>query len=101
MTRSIGSINARIGDLSFLARYGRAPAATDDSTVRVATHVGFAQRLLRSAGVKHLPTVQRARRAALLDVLADYVDEQRFPAAECTTGFAPAFVDREGCRCAV
>jgi hypothetical protein len=101
MTTPIETINPVIGDLSFVARYGRAPTAGDDPTERVATHLAFAERILRAADVSHPSPGLRSKRAELLDALSAYVRARRFPLPAATSGRLPAFVDACGRRCAV
>ena len=125
MPHPIATINALIGDASFVARHGRLPTVTDDETERIATHIAFAEQLLHAADVSHLTSSQQAARAELLAELRMYVAARRFPIAEprpelaarakrehtlgarnpstavATRGRLPAFVDREGTRCAV
>jgi hypothetical protein len=101
MTTPFETINPVIGDLSFVARHGRAPTAGDDATERVATHLAFAEGVLRSADVSHLTPGLRSKRAELLDELSAYVRARRFPLPEATRGRLPAFVDACGVRCAV
>ncbi len=97
----IVTINAVIGDLSFVARYGRAPTAADDPVERIATHLAFAERILRARDVSMLAPVRRAERTRLLDRLAAYARARRFPAGESPTGRLPTWIDRAGTRCAV
>ncbi|HEY1553270.1 MAG TPA: hypothetical protein VGF94_00480 [Kofleriaceae bacterium] len=98
MPRPIATINPLVGDASFVACHGRLPKPADDQTERIATHLAFAERLLRA--VKVAPS-QHAARAELLAELRAYIAARRFPLPEATCGRLPAFVDREGTRCAV
>jgi len=101
MARPISAINALVGDASFVARHGRLPTAADDQTERIAAHLAFAEQILRAADLSRLTSAQRAARAELLAVLRAYIAARRFPLPEATWGRLPAFVDREGTRCAV
>jgi hypothetical protein len=101
MPPPIATINAVAGDVSFLLRHGRRPTATDDETERIATHLAFAQVVLRAAAVSHLRDSQRRARSELLGMLDAYVDARRFPFGEARDGRLPAFVDHEARRCAV
>jgi len=101
MPRPIATINPLVGDDSFVARFGRPPSASDDETERIATHLAFAERALRAADVSHLGASRRRARATLLAELRAYIAARRFPLPEATRGRLPAFVDREGTRCAV
>ena len=101
MTHAIATINPVIGDASFVARHGRRPTTADDPTERIATHLAFAEHTLGAADVSHLSALQRAARRESLAVLRAYIAARRFPLPEATRGRLPAFVDREGTRCAV
>ncbi|HTR54980.1 MAG TPA: hypothetical protein VMJ10_30050 [Kofleriaceae bacterium] len=101
MPRPIATINPLVGDASFMARHGRLPTPADDQTERIATHLAFAEQILRAADVSHLSPSQQAARAGLLAVLRGYIAARRFPLPEARGGRLPAFVDREGTRCAV
>jgi hypothetical protein len=95
MKRPIATINAQLGDESFVAAFGRLPTAHDDIPLRIATHVGYVARQLRERGASD------PRRTALLDALDTYVAAGQFPASETDHGFLPTFVDPSGVRCAV
>jgi hypothetical protein len=99
--RPISTINAVIGDRSFVARHGRAPTADDDPIDRVQTHLAYVERVLRGRDVAALTPAQRAMRTRLLDHLADYVQARGFPRGEAPAGFLPTFIDDRGARCAV
>ncbi len=101
MPRPIATINPLAGDASFILRHGRRPTPTDDQTERIATHLAFAEQVLRAADVSHLSPARQSARAELLAVLEDYIASRRFPLPEAMHGRLPAFVDREGTRCAV
>ncbi len=97
----IATINPIIGDLSFVVRYGRAPTAADDPVERVATHLAFAERILRAHDVSSLSPELRASRSRLLDRLAAYARARRFPRGESAVGRLPTWQDDAGTRCAV
>ena len=99
------AINAVIGDASWLARFGRLPAATDGEDARIATHRAFVRDHLRTRDVSRLAPAQRGRRAAALDALDAYVRRGVFPrragAADTDPGRRPRFIDDAGTHCAV
>lgn len=97
----IATINPVIGDLSFVVRYGRTPTADDDPTERIATHLAFAEHLLRGRDVSALSPELRSSRTRLLDRLAAYARAGRFPHGEPRVGRLPTWVDDAGTRCAV
>jgi hypothetical protein len=98
--RPIGSVNAVIGDTSFIRAFGRFPTPADDETLRVRTHVGYVAALLRTRDAP-VPEL-RAQRERLLDELDRYVAAGRFPDSETDVGMLPTFLDAHtGVRCAV
>ena len=101
MARPISTINALVGDASFVARHDRLPTPADDQTERIATHLAFAEQILGTADHSRFTSAQSAARAELLAVLRAYIAARRFPLPEATSGRLPAFIDREGTRCAV
>ncbi|MEO8554732.1 MAG: hypothetical protein ABI678_32365 [Kofleriaceae bacterium] len=102
MRRPITTINPHIGDESFISTFGRMPTAHDDVHTRVATHVGYAARLVRERDASHLSHALQTRRAGVLDALDAYVAADRFPASETDHGLLPTFLDpASGVRCAV
>src|SRR5262245_54922162 len=89
------TVNAVIGDVSFVAAFGRVPTAADDADLRVATHLAYVEQLLRA----RRGSPERAR---LLDVLHAYRLAGRFPHGEVPSATRPVFIDRAtGARCAV
>ena len=99
---TITTINPVIGDESFVAAFGRLPTTFDDPCTRVATHVGYAARMLRERDVSQLSQPQRARRMRVLDALDQYVAAGAFPDSETDRDLLPTFLDpHSGVRCAV
>ncbi|HET7504980.1 MAG TPA: hypothetical protein VFK02_28345 [Kofleriaceae bacterium] len=97
----IATINAVIGDASFVRAFGRAPTPDDDPGVRVTAHLAYVELLLRDAPVSGWTAPARAARRRALDHLHRYWRAGRFPAAETAVGLLPTFIDRAGARCAV
>jgi hypothetical protein len=96
----IGTVNAVIGDTSFIRTFGRLPTPADDAKLRAATHVGYVAKLLRT---RDAPSPElRAAREHLLDELDRYVAAGQFPDSETDVGLLPTFLDAHtGVRCAV
>jgi hypothetical protein len=89
------TINAVIGDTSFIRTFGRPPTAADDPHLRVATHLAYVELELRAKGATGV-------RARALDALHRYIEAGVFPHGELERGTRPAFVDAQtGARCAV
>ena len=66
------SVNALLGDASFIQAFGHEPAVVADEDVRIATHLAYVEKLLRDADVSALSPAQREKRTAMLDLLRDY-----------------------------
>ncbi|RTQ50644.1 hypothetical protein EJV47_08395 [Hymenobacter gummosus] len=95
-------INPVLGNASFQTRFGRAPGAADDEATRIATHLAYAEALLRGRNVQHLPAEQQRRRATLLNYLHRYRTAGVFPRNEQYPGQRrPCFIDGAGRICAV
>jgi hypothetical protein len=101
--RAIDSLNAIIGDESFVATFARAPNAGDPERMRIAAHLAHAERLLRAADVSGPGALLHARRQQNLDRLRAYIEAGVFPDAEdsLASGRLPTFIDDLGRRCAV
>lgn len=96
-----GSINAIIGDVSFVRATGRAPTDADDPVQRVRLHLAHVERLLRARDSAGLSSGQRERRGRLLDHLHRYWQDGAFPRNLTGAGTVPTFIDGRGARCAV
>ena len=69
--------------------------------VRVTNHLLGAEVFARSRSTRDLDPVQRLTRALLLDELARYRDEGRFPKNHDSSSPRPTFIDEHGTRCAM
>ncbi len=96
------TINAVLGDTSFLHTFGVPPPLGTDERLRIRTHLAYVEQLLRAAPLQHLASEQQQKRAFLLDKLHEYWQRGRFPK---NTAFPhelrPCFIDGEGNICAV
>jgi hypothetical protein len=96
------TINAVVGDASFVATFGRAPDAATDEDLRIRTHLAWVLGKLRAAPVPHPTAEQREARARNLDRLAGYVAAGVFPRNPASVkGRTPNFIDDQGRICAV
>ena len=91
-------VNAVLGDASWDALR---PGEALDEAARIATHLTYVEARLREAPTAELSPSQREGRAVVLDRLAAYRDQARFPRNTYSAYRAPVFVDAEGRRCAV
>ena len=95
-------VNAVVGDVSYVARFGEAPTTTTPDAVRIQTHLAYAEQQLRQRTPAGLPAAQRQRRAQLLDLLHGYWQAGVFPRNEAADGQRrPCFMDAAGHLCAV
>jgi hypothetical protein len=91
--------NHRLGDDSFVARFGRPPDTGDPESTRMKAHLAYVHELLaeRSATRPELA----AQRARLLDYLAEYRDAGTTPINTRLPWRTPVFIDDAGNICAV
>jgi len=96
------TINAVLGDVSFVKKFGKAPNEATNERLRIQTHLAYVEALLRKADVSHLSPTLRERRAALLDKLHDYRLAGEFPTnLDFPQERRPCFIDAAGNICAV
>ncbi len=96
------TINAVLGDASYVARYGTVPSPGTDPDDRIRTHLEFVHALLSRRDVSELPAERRNARRRHLAALRDYVDAGLFPRNDRVPGESrPCFIDRRGRICAV
>lgn len=102
LARAGQRINPIIGDQSFIAKYGYAPNEHTSNQLRIATHLEYAEYVLRSKDVSGLSTEQIQKRTHLLDLLHAYWTRGIFPKNDDVANERrPCFIDREGTICAV
>lgn len=95
------AINAFLGDLSFILRYGEPPAPGTDPDLRVRTHLEFVHAFLSQRDVSDFPPELREARRRNLANLKAYIDAGRFPRNYLYADEnRPCFIDRDGRICA-
>jgi hypothetical protein len=95
---SDGSINAVIGDESFIARFGTRPDPATDFTFREQVHLAYVEQVLRAVPLENFPPILRAERMKNLDRLHEYRVRSMFPRNPQTTA-RPCFIDNDGNIC--
>lgn len=96
------TINAILGDLSFIHHYGIPPPPGTDADLRVRTHLEFVHALLSRRDTSHLPAELREARRQNLSRLREYIDAGRFPRNQLYPNENhPCFIDRDERICAV
>lgn len=100
--RTDGKINPIIGNQSFMAKYGYAPNENTPDQLRIATHLEYAEFMLRSKDVSSMSQEQIKKRTHLLDLLHEYWTRGVFPKNEDVVNERrPCFIDHNGTICAV
>lgn len=96
------SVNALLGDASFIHAFGHEPAADAAEDLRIATHLAYVEELLRDVDVSGLSPEFRERRMVMLDLLRSYREAGVFPRNyDYPDVRTPCFIDRDGRICAV
>lgn len=96
------TINAVLGDVSFVKKFGTTPTPTSGEALRIRTHLEYVETLLRAEDVSHLSWALRERRTALLDKLHEYRLTSAFPTnLDFPQERRPCFIDAAGNICAV
>lgn len=96
------TVNAVIGDISFIEVLGRQPTNESSETLRLQTHLKYVEKLLRSKDVASLTKEQKANRFEMLDLLNEYWTAAVFPKNYDYPGQrVPCFIDKDGNVCAV
>ena len=93
-------VNARVGDASWVATYGREPAPDDSEADRIQTHLLWVVDRLSAVPAAGLSHSARERRLRLLESLRVYARARRFPRVDRVQR-TPRFVDDRGVLCAV
>ena len=97
-----GSVNAVLGDESFVRAFGRLPNANTAEDLRIATHLAYVEELLRARDVRSWPSELREARERNLDRLRAYRTAGSFPRHEGPhAARTPRFIDHMGRICAV
>lgn len=95
------TINAAIGDISYVKSYGYRPTDQATEADRIKTHLEYVEELLISKDVSRLPEAMRQKRKKLIALLHEYRTAGRFPRNYDHQGRRPCFIDRDGNICAV
>jgi len=96
------SINAVIGDISFVDKFGIRPDNLIDEQTRIKTHLQYVEQLLRQKDISSLSSVLQKKRTTMLDLLHAYWTAGQFPSNyNYPDERKPCFIDRDGNICAV
>lgn len=96
------SINAVLGDVSFVEAFGRLPGPEASPDLRIKLHLAYVERKLKLRDVSHLPVMLVSRRRHMLTLLHQYRLAGRFPKnRHFPHQTRPTFIDQDGSICAV
>lgn len=96
------TVNAVIGDISYIHTFGHQPSAATNEKTRLQTHLKYVEELLRNKDISTLTAEQRAHRFKLLDLLREYWNAGVFPKNyDYPDQRIPCFIDKDGNICAV
>jgi len=96
------TVNAVIGDFSFMETYSQPPTNETDESSRLHTHLKYVENLLRSKDISSLTKEQTVNRLKMLDLLNDYWTAGAFPKNyDYPDQRIPCFIDKDGNICAV
>lgn len=96
------TVNAIIGDISFIETFGHQPDKETNEHLRLQTHLKYVEGVLRSKDVSHLNLEQKENRLKMLDLLNDYWTAGVFPKNyDYPDQRIPCFIDKNGNICAV
>ncbi len=96
------SINAVIGDESYIHLFGHPPEKDVPDAQRIKIHLDYVESILRNRPVEHLSALQKKNRTRYLDLLASYSAAGEFPYNDGhPDNRRPAFISDDGNICAV
>ena len=96
------TINAVIGDKSYIERYGLLPEDEVPDSVRIKVHLNYVEEQLRKRPTNHLTEEQKSNRTKNLDLLRKYRKAGDFPYNDGhPDARRPTFIDKNGHICAV
>lgn len=95
------TVNAVLGDLSYVERFGHPPTAETDENTRIRTHLAYVEKLLKSQVPDSVPRSLYPRRKYMLNLLHSYQVQGVYPRQTAFKGRQPHFIDEQGRLCAV
>lgn len=95
------TVNAVLGDLSYIETFEEQPAESASEELRIKTHLEFVIDLLKKADISTLEETQKENRSKLITLLEDYKKAGIFPNNHHFETRKPVFIDEEGNLCTV
>lgn len=101
LRRASETVNAVIGDRSFVSAFGHLPDADTDNHLRIQTHLNYVIRTLKERTPLTISPIDYPQRHLMISLLEKYAAEGRFPQQFAYGGRRPLFEDAKGNVCAV
>ena len=98
---NFNTVNAIIGDASYVQKFELSPDANTNEVLRLQTHLSYVETLLSQRDLSHLSGQQKSNRKQILEVLHQYWNNGVFPKNYDYEERRPCFIDRDGAICAV
>ncbi|KUG09512.1 hypothetical protein [Solirubrum puertoriconensis] len=99
---SAEAVNAVLGDVSYVRKFGTEPTPTTDEHLRVTAHFQYVEAVLQRKGTRALTNRQRRNRYHALKLLRNYWMAGQYPANyDFPHERRPCLIDRTGQPCAV
>lgn len=95
------TVNAVIGDTSFIEKFGHPPAPDTPESLRLRTHLEYVEAQLRKNTPAEISPQLYPMRRKLLNTLHSYTQAGVFPQQQAYAGRRPHFIDEQGRLCAV
>ena len=96
------TVNAILGDLSYVETFNENPITATDEKLRLQTHLKYVEDLLRKKDVSKLTPEQKANRNKMIALLNEYWRAGKFPKNyDYPNQRIPCFIDKDGNICAV
>jgi hypothetical protein len=95
------TVNAVIGDESFIKSFGYAPPNQTNETFRIQLHLAYVEELLNNKEVSYLSDEQQKKRKMALQLLHQYWTVAEFPINYDYAERRPCFIDKDGNICAI
>lgn len=96
------TVNAVLGDISYIERFGKQPNKKSNEKLRIQTHLQYVEKQLRNKDLSSLSNEQKKNRTKLLDILNEYWKTGIFPKNyDYADQRIPCFIDKDGNICAV
>jgi hypothetical protein len=97
----LNTVNAIIGDISYVQQFGQVPNENSNENLRLQTHLSYVEEVLKQKDLSQLSAQQKANRELILQLLHQYRANGVFPKNYDFKDRRPCFIDQDGNICAV